>query len=959
MLSRRIARYAARKGISLPAETGSIRLGLVGTLRVLEEIPIQLTHKARARLGELGLTEEALTGEGDTWGIVSMKEPGLLAQLRGPGPLPKDCSLLISRPQLNARLVPESDCLVVVDVTPRRPIVGQVLLLARLVISRKPGYDAAPLVRIMEGQRQVAQDLPSLEKQEVRDRRFILPYQRYLETVREHVREHRPTLRYRVVGRRPLRIAAPDRWPRHFAVPRAQVELPLEELPARERPFSSSSAQVRTRFFTVQSVNEEEDVLEFNQDDPEGSIASEGMAVLVPDLRPFERRLDALAAIAGGSQDAHLRLLEVLRNPAALRPFEPTEISTHLLGEENEENARQREAVAMALACPDVCVIQGPPGTGKTTVISELVVQLIARKQRVLLVAPTNVALDNVLERVGQAPGVVALRLGWSDKTDPTVQRFLVENCAQNLAQMLVTNLDRALVGVPDEDPVGRVQRQWREALGRQGESVGRLLFLNANLVCATPIGLAMQPEFRDTELVFDVMIIDEASKATVTDFLVPATRARRWVIVGDQLQLPPYSEIEELEAVVSMRSSRGLDKPLEPKQVREVTQWLRNHFEQRMHPDVQRRDWAWEVMLEELLSEDPELQPLFTARPDTKSWREFAWQLGSGRMEEGDDGLEEEQELGPIVAVKTQEGAERAAAIAALTPEKRRRASGLARLVAELLSLQGVAMPSVLEFLLEHRLPAGRKVRLNYQHRMAPELAAFSRECVYDGDYLSAQHTTDLRMEIPTLVGPSIWIDTAQAEPSRRYEQPRKGDWNSGQYWNPLEIEVVLEVLKRCIDWASTSWRGEKDAPDRPLKIGIIGFYLAHAKRLQDRVFKEFAEEGDESWRRPARVRAANGARIDLHVSVADRFQGQDKDVVLLSFARSNPRGRRGYVNNLNRLNVAVTRARYKRIIIGDSSTLVQNGDEPRHPKDLLVRLHAGCEVKSRWGSVMGRKKQ
>lgn len=957
MLSRRIARYAARKGILLPAETGSIRLGLVGTLRVLDEIPIQLTHKARTRIEELGLSEEALTSEGDTWGIVSLKDPGLLAHLRGPGPLPKDCSLLISRPQLNARLVPESDCLLVVDVTPRKILAGQVLLLARFVISKKPGYDAASLVRILDGQRQVSHDLPSLEGQEVRNRRFILYYQRYLETVREHVREHRPTQRYRVVGRMPLRIEAPDRWPRHFAVPRAQVELPIEQLPAREWSLPPSSAQVRTRLFTVQSVNEEEDVLEFSQSAPDDFVASTGMAVLVPDLRPFERRLDALAAIAGGSQDAHLRLLEVLRNPASLRPFEPTEISTYLLGEKNEENARQREAVAMALACPDVCVIQGPPGTGKTTVISELVVQLIARKQRVLLVAPTNVALDNVLERVGQAPGVVALRLGWSDKTDPTVQRFLVENCAQNLAQTLVSNIDRALVGVPDEDPVGRVQRQWREALGQQGESVGRLLFLNANLVCATPIGLAMQPEFRDTELVFDVMIIDEASKATVTDFLVPATRARRWVIVGDQLQLPPYSELEELEAVVSMRSSRCLDKPLAQEQVRKVTQWLRNHFEQRMHPDIQSRDWAWKVMLEKLLSEEPGLEPLFTAGPNARAWREFARELDMRRVEEGDDGLEEE--LGPVMAVRPQEGAERAAAIAALTPVKRRKACGLARLVAELLSLQKVAMPSVLEFLLEHGLPEGRKVRLNYQHRMTPELAAFSRECVYNGDYLSAQHTAALRMEIPTLEAPSIWIDTAQVEPMRRHEQPRKGDWNSGEYWNSLEIDVVLEVLERCIDWASTSWRGEKDAPERPLKIGIIGFYLAHAKRLQDRVFKTFAEEGTESWRRPARVRAANGAPIDLHVSVADRFQGQDKDVVLLSFARSNPKGARGYVNNINRLNVAVTRARYKRIIIGDSSTLVQNVNRPRHPTDLLVRLHAGCEVKPMWGSVMGRKRR
>jgi len=71
--------------------------------------------------------------------------------------------------------------------------------------------------------------------------------------------------------------------------------------------------------------------------------------------------------------------------------------------------------VAGAVRTPHAYFIQGPPGTGKTTVICEIIRQLTARGERVLLLAPMHVAVDEALRRVGHADGVLALRASYDD----------------------------------------------------------------------------------------------------------------------------------------------------------------------------------------------------------------------------------------------------------------------------------------------------------------------------------------------------------------------------------------------------------------------------------------------------------------------------------------------------------------------------------------------------------------
>ena len=74
-------------------------------------------------------------------------------------------------------------------------------------------------------------------------------------------------------------------------------------------------------------------------------------------------------------------------------------------------NRSQIDAIELALAAADVAIIHGPPGTGKTTTVVELIRQAIARGEKVLACAPSNLAVDNLLERLVRA-GERAVRLG-------------------------------------------------------------------------------------------------------------------------------------------------------------------------------------------------------------------------------------------------------------------------------------------------------------------------------------------------------------------------------------------------------------------------------------------------------------------------------------------------------------------------------------------------------------------
>ena len=236
---------------------------------------------------------------------------------------------------------------------------------------------------------------------------------------------------------------------------------------------------------------------------------------------------------------------------------------------EDRMNTNQKRAVATAVAAPDFAIIQGPPGTGKTTVIAEIIWQEIRRKPnvKILLTSQTNLAVDNALGRLKGKPGIRPARIlppskSESERLNFDEKRYLLSQIedwsempnANNSDNGVKLWMDRIQSSISRDDRYIRALSQWSQELST-ADKMMRKEFLtaykeNINLVAAT-CSICGSWQFRekytelfsDQEECFDVVIMDEASKATPLEMAVPMVWGKKIIVIGDHKQLPPMMQ--------------------------------------------------------------------------------------------------------------------------------------------------------------------------------------------------------------------------------------------------------------------------------------------------------------------------------------------------------------------------------------------------------------------------------
>ncbi len=187
----------------------------------------------------------------------------------------------------------------------------------------------------------------------------------------------------------------------------------------------------------------------------------------------------------------------------------------------------------------------------------------------------------------------------------------------------------------------------------------------------------------------------------------------------------------------------------------------------------------------------------------------------------------------------------------------------------------------------------------LTVQYRMNEAIMRFSSDWFYGGRLQAAEEVKC--RGILDFDSPVEWLDTSEMDFSEKYVSA------TGGRVNPDEGEFLLDSLEAYIKRI-----GEKRVEDENLDFAVISPYKAQV-----------------SWlRRNAKKRnVLRRLKGKIAINTIDGFQGQERDVVFISLVRSNDDGKIGFLSDLRRMNVAMTRARMKLVIIGSAATLT------RHP--------------------------
>lgn len=567
-------------------------------------------------------------------------------------------------------------------------------------------------------------------------------------------------------------------------------------------------------------------------------------------------------------------------------------------------NDSQREAVVAALNARDLCLLQGPPGTGKTTVIAELIWQFISQNQnqKILLTSETNLAVDNAIEKLinKEHTLVKPLRFGKDTKFEEEGKKYsfnrimkwvdekyeeeefeddsseenddeeiVKEDPGNNAVQIWMNRIaesahknsngkyENALKNWAIElsQPERNVKKYFADKYFKFANVVGstcssagsgsfnrdyakifnsgfnpkvasEVLYLidtypNSGKIWALLEELGLNGEWHNRSqfpelktflsqklnTIFDVVIMDEASKATPPEMLLPLCFARKSIVIGDHKQLPPMlNEKEFKEALLEIKDPRG--KILSEEINREFVET--SQFERLiMNPKVSKSIIA-------------RLNVQYRMHPKINN---VIKQFYTGETDKG---------LNPA------------------------------------------------EELIEHADDTNLSNPFSRHHGLL--------------------HDQFIKPDIHT-----IWVNV---------DEPEEPSGTSRINDKEVEaVKTVLTYLKNASGFNEyfTHWDSLKDEDKRmqEQEVGIISFYGHQVKKLQD-----------------VRKYAQNDLNIPVRLKTVDKFQGMERNIVIVSTVRSNKIIRNGIVESNSdigfakapeRLNVALSRARRLLVVVGN----------------------------------------
>jgi hypothetical protein len=577
----------------------------------------------------------------------------------------------------------------------------------------------------------------------------------------------------------------------------------------------------------------------------------------------------------------------------------------------------QQRAIAGASAAQDVFLIQGPPGTGKTTVIAELLRFLTyERGARVLLSSRGHRAIDNVLERLDQSD-IHVLRLGQSSKVTGAGQHWLLSDV-----------LSRADAEIAPRQPVTQASIDaWQRALQDVEGTLARLVDLHTAIATG-------EARIADRLVEIDTWL---GTSATSPQRGGAMAWLRRVVHRDSASRLAPDPEaLRNRSDLVALRAHVA-DLRLELQQLRATVPEL-PVAPTGLRPPVVDIDDAGAVRSSLSAVHQAQAQ-LETALPALQAW----WMLvdqpdGVARcivsnadvvaataiaVESGRDGARVADLDFDVAIVDEASQAHLMDLVVPLSRAKSVILVGDHRQLPPYLDEElrrrwraaGTDAPwletSLFEFVWD-RLPASHRARLDVQFRMPAMIADALGAAFYEGELTSTPSKQHMSPVCDLFGAAVVFVDTS--------DDPRRGETALPQgFLNRCEAELIGAL-------------GAALASEQ--SIGVIAPYAAQVGAIRRTLALARGLSPRDAW------------LVD-NVATVDSFQGQEREVVIVSMTRSNAEGAVGFVSDLNRLNVTLSRAQKQLVIVGDTRTLCAGGGGlATFMRGLLEHLRRSGEV-------------
>jgi serine/threonine protein kinase len=579
---------------------------------------------------------------------------------------------------------------------------------------------------------------------------------------------------------------------------------------------------------------------------------------------------------------------------------EPTTVQLPRIDElefhQTQMDEDKRDAVRTAVAGPALMVVEGPPGTGKTTFITELVLQTLKAdpSARILLTSQTHVAVDNSLERIAKEGDsqIRAVRIGHEDdeRIAASSKPFLLDRKLQQMRKEAIASGRKFI-------------EQWAAEYGVDLASTRMAMAIN------THAGLRQRLEAVEEEI-NSIQVIDESEREALEPEARDGLEDRLGGLVIEKTGL----ERALKESVVEFRKyeqDKSMVQELAQSSAEELRIWADNYSSQTPEGRQLKKLIIAHADWEARFGRSREFRAALIASSNIVAGTCLGVMSVPGRNEISYDLciVDEASIATPTEVLVPMSRATRTVLVGdnkQLSPfqDPELKTSGL--LKKHNLS-EANQQYTLFRHLTDHLPPELHKV-LKSQHRMVPEIGDLVSECFYGGQ-LSSFSRPPLAALAAALPKPVIWKSTSRA--------PNRASKKSGtSHYNELEIKTIEQFLNRLdFDLQHGKVKGEQ------ISLAVLTGYGEQKRRLQTVI-----NTNQHRWKSYSRI----------FVNVVDAFQGREADVTLFSVTRSEAQGM-GFLKEMERINVALSRAKERLVIVGDHSYCLQAEGSINPLKDVI----------------------